>query len=254
MPRSMKERPVASIVLPTYNERDNIAPLIRSIDASMNIPCEFIVVDDASPDGTGDIVEALARELDHVRLIARHERGLTSAIQRGIDESRGEVVVWMDCDFSMPPELVPQLIAQVVDGEKDAAIGSRYVAGGATSKEREGWLVAAQRLLTRRLNRGITALLGTDFHDWTSGFIAVRSSTIKSVRLQGDYGEYFIGMMAELIRGGARFVEIPFRVAPRRSGESKTASGPLRLAGLGLNYLRAFAAARRVLGRKRGRR
>ena len=176
------EEPVASIVLPTYNERDNVGPLIRRLDAAIDLPFEILVVDDASPDGTAGEVQRLSAELPHVRAIVRRERGLTGAIQRGIDESRGEVVMWMDCDLSMPPETVPQLIAEVRDGQ-DAAIGSRYASGGSVAGGgSEGSWVGLQRALTRRLNRLLTGLMGADFHDWTGGFIAIRASWIKSVR------------------------------------------------------------------------
>jgi len=115
-----------SVVLPTYNERDNIYPLIQALlnhlaDASP----EIIVVDDDSPDGTWQVVAEVAAQDERVRLLRRlDERGLTSAIAAGIEQARGDIVVWMDCDFSMPPEVVPRLVA-AVDGGYDLAVGSR---------------------------------------------------------------------------------------------------------------------------------
>lgn len=242
--------PAVSVILPTYNERDNIASLVRRLDALLPSPAEILVVDDGSPDGTAREVEIVSDDLPNVRAIVRAERGLTGAIQRGIDESRGEIVVWMDADFSMPPETVPQLIARVRAGQ-DAAIGSRYVGGAlpASPANDSGRLVALQQGLTRRLNRGLTAALGADFHDWTSGFIAIRGSLIRPLRLRGDYGEYFIDLMARLVARDARFVEVHYRPAPRRHGESKTAGGLASFLRLGVKYVRAAAAARRTIRR-----
>ena len=201
--------PAVTVVLPTYNEQGNIAELIRRLDAAIDEAVEILVVDDASPDGTADEVRRVAETVPSARVIERDERGLTTAIQRGIDESRGDVVVWMDCDFSMPPELVPELVARVRGGA-DAAIGSRYVAGGSSGASGGQPLVRLQELLTRGLNRALTAALGMDFHDWTSGFIAIRRELIQAHRLAGDYGEYFIDLTARLGVSGSRLDEVPY--------------------------------------------
>ncbi|MCB0228906.1 MAG: glycosyltransferase, partial [Anaerolineae bacterium] len=123
-------------VLPTYNERDNIGPLIwRLLDANA-APHKVLVVDDNSPDGTWQVVEAMAAEdPERVVLVRRlNESGLTSALQRGIDEAidvhGATVVTWMDCDLSMPPEDVPRLV-DAVRGGADLAVGSRWIPGGA---------------------------------------------------------------------------------------------------------------------------
>lgn len=247
--------PVVSVVLPTYNERDNVTVLLGRLDRSMRWPYEALVVDDDSPDGTAGEVERLSADRPHVRLILRRgERGLTGAIQRGIDESRGDVVVWMDCDLSMPPESVPELVSRVLEGGVDAAVGSRYVAGGtAESGERDTRLVRVQKGLTRRMNRLVSALIAADFHDWTSGFIAIRAPLVKTARLEGEYGEYFIRLAAELIARGARIVEVPYRCVPRERGESKTARSLLGFARLGTRYLRAMWWAGRFVRRRRVR-
>jgi dolichol-phosphate mannosyltransferase len=219
----------------------------------MRWPFEALVVDDDSPDGTAEVVTRLAREIDSVRLILRRrERGLAGAIQRGIDESAGEVVVWMDCDLSMPPERVPDLVDPVLRGEVDTAVGSRYIEGGAADAGgRDTKLVRLQKVLTRRMNRFFAWTTGAGFHDWTSGFIAVGSPLIKEIRLEGDYGEYFIRLVAELMRRDARVIELPYRCVPREHGESKTARGPFGFARLGASYLRALSDARRSIRRRR---
>lgn len=243
-----EERPEikATIILPTYNEKGNIEKLIPAISALLPWPAEFIVVDDNSPDGTADAVRGIMDQIPGVRLIVRSaERGLVSAIQRGIDESRGRVVVWMDCDFSLPPATVPALIAQVLDHGADAAIGSRYVPGGADELHgHKGVVVVIQKCCTHTLNLLTTWLMRTPFHDWTSGFIAIRAEVIKTIPLHGDYGEYFIMLMAQLIRDRYRWVEIPYQNVPRTIGESKTAETFLGLMGRGSQYIRHIFKAR----------
>src|SRR3989344_9502149 len=122
-----------SVVLPSYNEKDNIAEAIERIEKSLGPKLlEIIVVDDNSPDGTWKVVEDLKDS--KVRLIRRmNEKGLASALSRGIKESRGSIVVWMDCDLGLPPEDLPHLVAAIESGA-DVAIGSRYVKGGADER------------------------------------------------------------------------------------------------------------------------
>jgi len=248
MPESaVNPRLVVSIILPTYNEKGNIEKLIPTLKALLPWPTEYIVVDDNSPDGTADAVRDIMAAVPEIRLIVRsEERGLVSAIQRGIDESRGQVVVWMDCDFSLPPAKVPELIAQIIEQGFDAAIGSRYIPGGADEfYGHKGPWVWLQKFSTHALNRLTRILMQTPFHDWTSGFIAIRSEVIKTIPLHGDYGEYFIMLMAHLIRDRYRWVEVPYRNVPRTMGESKTADSFLGLMGRGLEYIRHIFKARR---------
>lgn len=247
MPESA-DRPnvLASIVLPTYNEKGNIEKLIQALSALLPWPAEFIVVDDNSPDGTAAAVRELMASIPGIRLIVRTEqRGLVSAIQRGIDESLGQVVVWMDCDLSLPPAKVPELIRQIVEHGADAAIGSRYIPGGADELSgHKGPLVFLQKCCTNALNRLTTILMQTPFHDWTSGFIAIRAEVIKKIPLRGDYGEYFIMLMAHLIRDRYRWVEVPYRNVPRTIGQSKTAESFVGLMGRGVQYIRHVFVAR----------
>lgn len=244
--------PLVSVVLPTYNEKGNIERLILALQRCMRWPSEYIVVDDDSPDGTGEAVRLLAASIPEIRLIARQqERGLVSAIQRGIDESRGSIVVWMDCDLSMPAEKVPELVIQILDCGLDAAIGSRYVPGGADQiTDLSGGTIFIQKIATAVLNRLTTILLRIPFHDWTSGFIAIRADIVKKFPLQGDYGEYFIHLMAELMREGDSWVEVPYRNVPRTIGETKTADSLFGLIQRGLRYLLHVLVARRIVAGK----
>ncbi|OGO17173.1 MAG: hypothetical protein A2Z02_04735 [Chloroflexi bacterium RBG_16_48_7] len=237
-----------SIILPTYNEKGNIEKLIPALKRCIPWQAEYLVVDDNSPDGTAERVGELMDTADDIRLIVRKdERSLVSAIQRGIDESRGDIIVWMDCDFSLPPEKVPELVAQIIDHGADAAIGSRYIPGGADETENlTGLTVLVQKFFTNLLNRCTTLLMQTPFHDWTSGFIAIRADVIRKIPLKGDYGEYFILLMAHLIRDGFKWVEVPYRNVPRTIGESKTAEGLQGLIRRGVRYIIHVFKARRL--------
>jgi dolichol-phosphate mannosyltransferase len=205
-----------SVVLPTYNERGHIADLIAAIQAVMPGDTEIIVVDDDSPDGTWQAVSDFAADHPGVRLLRRvGRRGLTSAFNEGIALATGEIVCWMDCDFSMPPAKLPELVAATA--ATDMAIGSRYVPGGAD--EGHSFMALA---FSRIINLYAGLLLGFYVHDYTSGFIAAHRRVLQAIPLRGDYGEYFIDLMARASRLGYTVTEVPYRCVPRRSGESKT--------------------------------
>ena len=238
---NLMEKPLVSIILPTYNERGNIIRLINSLNSLLDIPAELLVVDDNSPDGTADEVNKLSCQMPNLHLILRtNERGLTSAIQRGIDESLGEVVVWMDCDFSMPPETVVELVSQILRNQMDAAIGSKYVSEGSYEiAEGALFLTKLNTYLSLILNWIARKIAGVEFHDWTSGFIAIRSEIIKHLRLEGEYGEYFINLMTNVITMNLRYIEVPYIYLPRQYGNSKTTDYALRYIIRGLRYLPA---------------
>jgi dolichol-phosphate mannosyltransferase len=208
-----------SVVLPTYNEAGNMEPLLGGILAALGPEVEIIVVDDDSPDGTSRTVAAVASRQPQVRLITRRgERGLTSAIARGVAESTRPVVMWMDCDLSMPPAVMPRLLAALPG--HDMTLGSRYVAGGGDAGH--GWL---GRFLSRTICYGSRALLGGTVLDLTSGFMCVRRYVIEDVGLVGDYGEYCIRLIRGAERRGYKIAEEPYLLVPRFSGESKTSGG-----------------------------
>jgi dolichol-phosphate mannosyltransferase len=213
-------------VLPTYNEAENIGPLIEGILASAITPHLVLVVDDNSPDGTSTVVETLiaqrtpdpARQVVLLRRVG--EKGLTSAIQRGIDEAiqthKAAIVTWMDCDLSMPPSDVPKLVQAVLAGA-DLAVGSRWIAGGADVAHG-----AMARTLSWIINGFAILLVGNQVHDYTSGFIAARAEVLTKIRLRGDYGEYCIDLLGRALRSGYQLREVPYVCVPRSTGESKT--------------------------------
>lgn len=241
---------LVSVILPTYNEAENIVPLAEAIDRAIALPHEIIVVDDNSPDGTSSLVQDViaSGRLPALRLETRMaDRGLTKSLWRGIELAKGDTIVWMDCDFSMPPEKIPELLSKISEGY-DIAVGSRFVAGGSA---KQGALTAKGEsflavLLSRFLNLVLRLLLSPRFRDYTSGFIAVRREVFQSIRLTGDYGEYFMDLMMRAILLKYSFVEVPYANALRRAGESKTAPNLSTLFRRGIKYLRMILRLLRI--------
>jgi dolichol-phosphate mannosyltransferase len=227
--------PSVSIVLPTYNEADNIEPLIeRTLKALGDYPggVEVVVVDDNSPDGTWQLVAAQAAQDSRVRLIHRtDESGLTSAISRGIHEARGQWVGWMDCDMSMPPEDWPKLAEALANGA-DVAVGSRYVPGGGDVAHS-----FSGRLFSRIINLWAGLVLAWAIKDYTSGFILARKEVFERIDLRGDYGEYCIDLLYRAHRAGYVVKELPYLCVPREAGESKTATNVWGYLSRGVNYV-----------------
>ena len=219
--------PLVCTVLPTYNERNNIGPLIEGILRHARTPHMVLVVDDNSPDGTWEVVKRLANRYNdagHHRVVLYRRigpKGLTSAIQHGIDMAvftfGATVVTWMDCDLSMPPEDVPRLVACILEEGADIAVGSRWITGGAD--EAHGQMA---RTLSLIINGFAMLRLGSQVHDYTSGFIAARADVLRGIRLRGDYGEYCIDLLGRAIRSDFVVREVPYRCVPRNTGESKT--------------------------------
>lgn len=214
-------------VLPTHREIDNIATLIERLLAATSDSHMALVVDDASSDGTAKLVRMLALQYNrrgHMRiaLIQRHdEKGLASAIQCGIDAAlnryQAEIVSWMDCDLSMPPEDVALLLEPLLQQSADVCVGSRWVSGGADVAHS-----SMARMLSRLINWLSQLLLSSRLRDYTSGFVAARAEVLQQLRLRGDYGEYCIDLLCRALRAGFRVVERPYVCVPRASGESKT--------------------------------
>ena len=234
-----------SAILPTFNERENIVPLLERLTASLaGVPHELIVVDDDSPDGTAAMVERFAATHPAVHLVPRvGVRGLRSAIQEGIDRSQGDAVVWMDCDLSMPPEVVRALYEAL--GAADVAIGSRYAPGGVDARSD----VPLHRLLSRALNAFARWLLGPDVTDYTTGFVCARRHVVREIRLRGEYGEYCVDFLHRARKRGFRIVEVPYRNTPRAHGVSKTGTTALGLLRRGWQYVRTSIRLRLEWGR-----
>ncbi|HEX7027306.1 MAG TPA: polyprenol monophosphomannose synthase [Gammaproteobacteria bacterium] len=235
---STSDAPALSVVLPTYNERENILLMMREIVRLLaDLSFEIIVVDDNSPDGTWQVVEEFAREHPQVRLLRRmNARGLTSAYNDGIKHARGRLVMWMDVDFSMSPERIPEMLRAIDEGA-DVAVGSRYISGGGDIRG-SGMQLTTQLILSKIITIFCSLTLGCRCSDWTSGYIMIKREILEGYELYGDHGEYFIGLMYYLIKQRrAKITEIPYVLTPRRWGESKTATNLLGLYRRGTRYL-----------------
>jgi dolichol-phosphate mannosyltransferase len=199
-----------SIVLPTYNEGENIIHLLERLQKCLQQhEHEIIVVDDDSPDRTWGKVGEYADSHDSVHIIRRiGERGLTSALNRGFQETNKDIIAWMDCDLSHPPELITIMLETLVHGNYDAVIASRYVAGGKDKRSGQYLIQKLLSLILYTMSKWITRL---PVKDITSGYIVIRNNCLESVGyLEGNYGEYFIDLMYKLDREGYNVYEVPY--------------------------------------------
>lgn len=226
-----------SVILPTYNEKENIGPLIHDIFLYAGEDAEVIVVDDDSPDGTWKVVDGLAKNQDRIRLLRRiDKKGLTSALNDGIAMAKGDIVVWMDCDFSMPPGKIKDLLDKIDQGY-DAAVASRFVKGGGVEIITESQDGVLAFLLSKALNRFIQLILGFSFKDYTSGFIALKKTLLERISLKGDYGEYFICLIYRSKKMGFKVAEIPYLNRARHAGVSKTGTNVFQYVRRGIKYI-----------------
>lgn len=227
-----------SIIMPTFNEGGHIQDLLHEISKALigagisNF--ELLVVDDDSSDLTWK--KASETGISQVRVIRRMENhGLTASIWDGVLAAQYEVLVWLDCDFSHPPEKIPQLLYMVEQGY-DIAVNSRYAIGG--GEDRVGKGGPLQLFLSKFLNWGIRFILKPSFSDYTSGFIAVKRAIVIEMGLRGDYGEYFVDFIYRILRSEKYSVcELPYKALPRRSGESKTGTNLLQYLRRGNKYI-----------------
>ncbi len=224
-----KPRGLVSIILATYNEGENIADMLHAIFDALPDPLEVIVVDDDSPDATWKLAEEFGDR--RVKVIRRmNTRGLASAINRGIIESRGDYIGWMDSDMCHPPRLLPVMLEQLQ--QCDVVIGSRYAKGG---KDDRG----AGRVLTSRLvNRLASTVLGNGVTDYDSGFILMHRHVLDSVSFSpSGYGAYFIELMYACQRKGLKVVELPYTFTDRLKGTSKSNTHLVQFGIAGLGYI-----------------
>jgi dolichol-phosphate mannosyltransferase len=217
-------RPSTWLVIPTYNEAENLEPFVRQVLpqlASASGEHRVLIVDDSSPDGTGEIADRLAAELDSVEVLHRAEKdGLGRAYAAGFERALAEgaeLVMQMDADFSHDPEAVPSLIAAARDA--DLVLGSRYVAGGGVTD----WGLA-RRLLSRGGSWYARTVLGVRVKDLTGGFKCFRREVLEGLAFSGFQTAGF-GFQVEVtyraLQSGARVREIPILFRDRRVGASK---------------------------------
>jgi dolichol-phosphate mannosyltransferase len=210
------------VVVPTYDEAANLQAISAAILTALP-GCTLLVVDDSSPDGTGDIADQLAAANGLVRVRHRKaKQGIGRAYLDGFGVALAggaEVVVQMDADWSHDPAVLPTLVRPVIDDRADLVVGSRYTAGGGTAN----WGLV-RRIVSRSGSLFARTVLRLAPNDLTGGFKAWRSTTLASVPADGiRAGGYVfqIEMTYRASRLGARVVEVPILFRDRRAGQSK---------------------------------
>ena len=212
------------IVLPTFNEADNIVEVLQKLRAVVP-EASVLVVDDSSPDGTADLVEEVAEEIGDVSVMRRPAKsGLGSAYRDGFRHGLAagyDVMVEMDSDLSHDPAALPSLLAAAADGAA-LALGSRYIPGGSIPDW--SW---HRRALSRWGNRYAAAVLGIDVTDATSGYRAYRAEALAGIdfhTVQADGYGFQVEMAYRVLASGGRIVEVPISFTDRVRGESKMSS------------------------------
>jgi dolichol-phosphate mannosyltransferase len=212
------------LILPTYNEAENIESFVRAVTGQLEtvgMPHTVLIVDDGSPDGTGRIADRLAGELPHLEVLHRPSKaGLGRAYLAGFGvalEAGAELVLEMDSDFSHDPADLPRLIA--ASSAADLVLGSRYVPGGGVTD----W-----GLLRRLVSRGGSAyarlVLGVPVRDLTGGFKCFNRRVLEGIeldRVQANGYQFQIELTYWAVRAGFTVAEVPIRFRKRRSGTSK---------------------------------
>jgi glycosyltransferase involved in cell wall biosynthesis len=222
-----------TVVVPTYNEADNIETVIRAV-RQVSPDANILIIDDGSPDGTADLADQLSNDLGNIDVLRREQKdGLGAAYRFGLRraiEQGAEICVQMDADLSHDPASLAALVAIVQHGA-DVAIGSRYVPGGITLN----W-PRRRRWVSRWGNRYAAGVLGLAINDVTSGYRAYRADALEQMNFDSVVAEGYgfqIEMTYRIVRLGGKVVEFPITFRDRMEGESKF-SGSIVREALGL--------------------
>jgi dolichol-phosphate mannosyltransferase len=205
---------MVSVILPTYNESENIRVIVSSIFdvfKGFELEGEVIVVDDNSPDGTAEIAGKLEKDYPVHVCVRKTDRGLATAVLKGFEMASGDVCVVMDADLSHPVKKIPEMVKPILENTCDATVGSRYVGGGGC----ENWSFV-RRFISRFsgfLARGLTKLT-----DPTSGFMAIRRTALDGVLLDPIGWKIVLEV---IVKTGVRFQEVSIRFSDRQKGKSK---------------------------------
>lgn len=214
-----------TVVVPTYNERDNLPVAVERLTALPVPELRVLVVDDNSPDGTGEVAEKLAAELPNtVSVLHRTEKdglgrayiaGITRALEEGAD-----VVIQMDADLSHPAEVIPAMLEELNRPETGVVLGSRYVPGGSTAAEWKWY----RKALSAWANFYVNAILRLGIKDATAGFKAWQADTLRAIdigTIRSNGYSFQVEMNYRAKKQGVEIAEVPIRFEERTLGDSK---------------------------------
>jgi dolichol-phosphate mannosyltransferase len=236
------------VIVPTYNERENVVPLVKAVRAELDELAPdhtVLIVDDSSPDGTGELADALARDDAHVEVLHRpSKRGLGPAYIAGFRhalESDTELVLEMDADFSHDPAHLPAMLEAA--RRADLVLGSRYVGGGGVRNWGTG-----RRIVSRGGCWYARAVLGVDIKDLTGGFKCFRREVLEAIDLDSVRSQGYafqVELTYRALQMGFRVAEVPIVFTERRVGESKMTKRIVLEAALMVPQLRLSGPAMR---------
>lgn len=219
------ESPKVVVVVPTYNERDNL-PVLARLLADLPVPdLHLLVVDDNSPDGTGEVADGLAAEAPGtVGVLHRTTkdglgRAYLAGMTRALDEG-ADVVIQMDADLSHPPAVIPAMVDTLLTTDTAVVLGSRYVTGGSTAADWP-W---HRKVLSAWANAYVNAILRLRVKDATAGFKAWRSGTLRAIDLPSVHSNGYsfqVEMNYRTVKRGLAIREVPIRFEERTRGTSK---------------------------------
>ncbi len=224
----VKNNPQISIIVPTYNESQNIVSILKSIRENIpkGIQTETIVIDDNSPDGTGKIVEEYISSIKKIAentidIIHRKAKyGLSSAILNGIQNAKGETIVIMDSDFSHPPQIIPKMIEAFKKYQCDLVVASRYITGGNI----QGW-TKKRKLMSKIATVIAKKGLGVKTKDPMSGFFAFKKNIIRELNFDTLGYKFLLEILVKT--KGINVKEIPYCFENRKFGSSKLDSSTI---------------------------
>ena len=208
-----------SIVIPTYNERENIAELIEGIEGALRgVNFEIVIVDDNSPDGTAEVAESLNGRYGNIVILRRPTKlGLASAIVAGMKASKGEVVAVMDADLQHPPDLLPKILSEISAG-RDVVVASRYAAGGRI----KGWSLA-RRIVSKGAIQLARLLLPEvkRVKDPVSGYFMLKRELLEGLKFEAVGYKFLTELLVK--KPKARVAEVPYTFKPRRGASQSSA-------------------------------
>ena len=222
-----------SVILPTFNEQDNIAEAIERISKVLGKALlEIIIVDDNSEDNTLKVIEGIKKNRNDIVLIHRKKiRGLSSAIAEGVDRAKGNIISWLDCDLGIPPEELKNLLKYI--DNYDIVIGSRFINKGRDT--RKIWITICSYLV----NFMAHLILSKKVTDYTSGFICLKRKVLNKISINPNgFGEYFIELMYDSINCDFKIKEVGYVYNDRKAGNSKSTSSLKTFFILGLSYVK----------------